>query len=93
VNGYLQHKDEYNILLMAEPCNLRGLGVNVVDPNTVVKVVRKVTAEEKMRQEMMSARPSLDEIFNLHDFEVSFWRQKNPERLYLKGSRKGHPSP
>jgi hypothetical protein len=60
---------------MAESCNLHSLGV--VDPNTVVKVVKEVTPEEKMRQEMMLARPSLDEIVNLHDFEVSSWRQEN----------------
>lgn len=39
----------------------------------MLKVVKEVTAEEKMRQEMMLARPSLDEIVNLHDFEVSSW--------------------
>lgn len=36
----------------------------------MVKVVKEVTAEERRRQELMEARPSLDEIVNLHDFEV-----------------------
>lgn len=79
---------------MAELSNLHSLGV--VDPNTVVKVVKEVTPEEKMRQEMMLARPSLDEIVNLHDFEVSSWPVgKIPRDLTtcFKGSRKGHPSP
>ncbi|KAG2043909.1 glyoxylate dehydrogenase [Suillus americanus] len=44
--------------------------LGIVDPNTVVKVVKQVTAEEKRRQELMVARPSLDEIVNLHDFEA-----------------------
>lgn len=61
---------------MAESCDLRSLGV--VDPNTVVKVIKEVTAEEKIRQELIVARPSLDEIVNLHDFEVSTWRQQDP---------------
>jgi L-lactate dehydrogenase (cytochrome) len=58
---------------MAESCNLFSLGA--VDPNTVVKAVKEVTAEEKTRQQLMLARPSLDEIVNLHDFEVgTSWR-------------------
>jgi L-lactate dehydrogenase (cytochrome) len=44
--------------------------LGAIDPNTVIKVVKEVTAEEKKRQELMTARPSLDEIVNLHDFEV-----------------------
>jgi len=65
---------------MAESCDLFSLGV--IDPNTVVKVVKEVTAEEKTRQQLMVARPSLDEIVNLHDFEVgTTWRQQHPVEL------------
>ena len=42
-----------------------------VEPDTVEKVEVVVTDEEKARLERVSARPSLDEILNLHDFEVS----------------------
>lgn len=44
-----------------------------MDPNTVEKVEVKVTDEEKARQQRMAARPPLDEILNLHDFEVRIW--------------------
>ena len=37
---------------------------------TVRKVEVVITDQEKARQQRMSARPSLDEILNLHDFEV-----------------------
>ncbi len=41
-----------------------------VAPNTVKKVEITVTEEEKARQERIASRPPLDEILNLHDFEV-----------------------
>ncbi|KAF8339391.1 FMN-dependent dehydrogenase-domain-containing protein [Amanita rubescens] len=41
-----------------------------VDPETVEKVELVITDQEKARQERMSARPPLDEILNLHDFEA-----------------------
>ncbi|KAL4079165.1 glyoxylate dehydrogenase [Scleroderma citrinum] len=41
-----------------------------VDPKTVVREKKVVTEEERKRQELMAARPSLDEIVNLHDFEA-----------------------
>ncbi|KAJ3513976.1 hypothetical protein NLJ89_g2631 [Agrocybe chaxingu] len=44
--------------------------IGSVDPNTVVKVVKEITEEDKRRQALMDARPPLDEILNLHDFEA-----------------------
>ncbi|KAH7909365.1 glyoxylate dehydrogenase [Hygrophoropsis aurantiaca] len=44
--------------------------LGAVDPGTVIKVVKELTAEEIRRQELMAARPSIDEIVNLHDFEA-----------------------
>lgn len=41
-----------------------------VDPATVVKVVKQVTEEDLRREAAMAARPGLDEILNLHDFEA-----------------------
>ncbi|KAM6502562.1 FMN-dependent dehydrogenase domain containing protein [Amanita muscaria] len=41
-----------------------------VDPNTVQKVKVVISDKDKARQERMSARPPLDEILNLHDFEA-----------------------
>ncbi|KAF9012545.1 glyoxylate dehydrogenase [Cyathus striatus] len=38
--------------------------------DATAKVVKEVTEEDKRRQALMAARPSLDEIFNLHDFEA-----------------------
>lgn len=41
-----------------------------VDPDTVRKVVKEITVEEKARQERFNNRPPLSECLNLHDFEV-----------------------
>ncbi|KAF8190128.1 FMN-dependent dehydrogenase-domain-containing protein [Pholiota molesta] len=46
--------------------------IGAIDPNTVVKVVKEVTGEDKRRQVLMDARPPLGEISNLYDFELSF---------------------
>lgn len=37
----------------------------------MAKVEVQITDEEKARQERFESRPSLDQILNLHDFEVS----------------------
>lgn len=50
--------------------HLRLQSLGPVDPETVEKVQLVITDQEKARQERMSARPPLDEILNLHDFEV-----------------------
>ncbi len=50
--------------------HLRLQSLGPVDPETVEKVELVITDQEKARRERMSARPSLDEILNLHDFEV-----------------------
>ncbi|KAF5354998.1 hypothetical protein D9756_005488 [Leucocoprinus leucothites] len=44
--------------------------IGAVDPNTVVKVVKQVTEEDRRRQAMLDARPPIDEMLNLHDFEA-----------------------
>ncbi|KAI5982494.1 glyoxylate dehydrogenase [Pisolithus albus] len=41
-----------------------------VDPKTVVKVDKVLSEEEKKRQALVAARPPIDEIVNLHDFEA-----------------------
>ena len=41
-----------------------------VDPETISKVVKEVTQEEKDRLALFEARPSLSECLNLHDFEA-----------------------
>jgi L-lactate dehydrogenase (cytochrome) len=43
-----------------------------VQPDTVKRVEAVITHEERDRQERISNRPPLDEILNLHDFEVCF---------------------
>ncbi|TBU31119.1 glyoxylate dehydrogenase [Dichomitus squalens] len=43
--------------------------LGAVDSSTVVKVVKEATAEEKHRLALMEARPPLDNVINLHDFE------------------------
>lgn len=41
---------------------------------TVQKVVKVVTQEEKDRQARFDARPPLDECLSLHDFEVCLFK-------------------
>ncbi|KAI9568876.1 glyoxylate dehydrogenase [Boletus coccyginus] len=43
--------------------------IGAIDPKTVVKG-KVVTTDDIRRQELLAARPSLDEIVNLHDFEA-----------------------
>ena len=43
--------------------------MGVVDASTVAKVVKEVTEEEKRRLALLEARPPIDSIINLHDFE------------------------
>ncbi|KAF8552937.1 glyoxylate dehydrogenase [Imleria badia] len=45
--------------------------LGAVDPKTVIKE-KVVTPDEIKRQELLAARPPLDEIVNLHDFEARF---------------------
>ncbi|KAI0795096.1 glyoxylate dehydrogenase [Abortiporus biennis] len=44
--------------------------LGAIDASTVAKVVKEVTEEEKHRQAMMDARPPLENIINMHDFEI-----------------------
>ena len=61
-----------------DPIIFRSLGP--VEPDTVEKAEVKITDEEKARLERFSKRPPLDEILNLHDFEVG--RHLNIPRVY-----------
>lgn len=42
-----------------------------MESGTVEKVEVVITDEERLRQERMAAKPDLDQILNLHDFEVT----------------------
>ncbi|KAI0059917.1 glyoxylate dehydrogenase [Artomyces pyxidatus] len=44
--------------------------LGTVDPNTIVQVVKEVTEADLRRKMLMEARPPLEEILNLHDFEA-----------------------
>lgn len=44
--------------------------LGAIDITTVAKVVKEVTDEEKHRQALLDARPPLDNVINLHDFEI-----------------------
>lgn len=44
--------------------------IGEIDPSTVTKVIKKVTDADRKRQALLDTRPPLDEILNLHDFEV-----------------------
>ncbi|KAF7792747.1 hypothetical protein EIP86_003845 [Pleurotus ostreatoroseus] len=44
--------------------------LGVIDASTIAKVVKEVTEEEKKRQLAVAARPPLENVLNLHDFEI-----------------------
>lgn len=50
----------------------RNNSLGVIDASTVEQTVKEVSAEEKRRLELMAARPPIDNILNLHDFEVPY---------------------
>lgn len=51
-------------------CNLFWSSLGNVDVNTLKKVIKELTEEEKERRQRATLRPLLTEILNLHDFEV-----------------------
>lgn len=69
-----------------DPIILHSLGH--VEPDTAEKVEVKITDEEKARLERFSKRPPLDEILNLHDFEVG--RCLNIPHVYSLLILEGH---
>ncbi|GJE91365.1 glyoxylate dehydrogenase [Phanerochaete sordida] len=44
--------------------------LGAIDASTVAKAVKEVTAEETARQAALAARPPLENVLNMHDFEV-----------------------
>jgi L-lactate dehydrogenase (cytochrome) len=54
----------------ADANSIKPTSLGVIDAETIAKVAKVATEEEKRRQALMAARPSLKEILNLHDFEV-----------------------
>lgn len=50
----------------ADGCDSLG----VIDASTVAKVVKEVTDEQKARQAAWEARPPLENVLNMHDFEI-----------------------
>ncbi|TCD66743.1 Cytochrome b2, mitochondrial precursor [Steccherinum ochraceum] len=44
--------------------------LGVIDITTVAKVIKEVSEDEKRRLALMDARPPLDNIINMHDFET-----------------------
>ena len=49
---------------------MNKFSLGVIDESTVAKVVKEVSEEEKARQVALASRPPLDNILNMHDFEV-----------------------
>lgn len=47
-----------------------SFSLGVIDASTVAEVVKEATEEEKARQAALAARPPLENIINMHDFEV-----------------------
>ncbi|KAL1938551.1 hypothetical protein VTO73DRAFT_11574 [Trametes versicolor] len=44
--------------------------LGLIDQSTLVKVVKEVTDEDRRRQALLDARPPLDTVLNMHDFET-----------------------
>lgn len=57
-------------ILLGHPLTRSKSSLGVIDTQTITKASKVVSDEEKRRRALMAARPSLDEILNLHDFEV-----------------------
>lgn len=56
---------------MQSDCSLyTPTSLGAVDPNSIVKVVKEKTEEDRRREELMASRPPISEILNLHDFEA-----------------------
>ena len=62
-----------------------SISLGSIDASTVAKVVKEVTEEEKRRQALVEARPPLDNIINLHDFE-QVARVVLPEKAWVRSS-------
>ncbi|KAL7277781.1 hypothetical protein ACG7TL_008724 [Trametes sanguinea] len=55
--------------------------LGAIDESTLVKAVKEVTEDEKRRQALIAARPPLDNILNMHDFE-SVARMVLPDKAW-----------
>ena len=60
--------------------------LGAIDASTVAKVVKEVTAEEKARQAAWAARPPLENVLNMHDFEV-IAKAVIPEKAWVCNQR------
>ncbi len=65
--------------------NLTRIRLGLIDQSTVVKVVKEVTEEDRKRQALFDARPPLDTVLNMHDFETVA-RTVLPEKAWVRSS-------
>lgn len=63
--------------------NVLLISIGAIDASTVAKVIKEVTEEEKRRQVLLDARPPLDTVINLHDFE-NVAKAVLPEKAWVR---------
>ena len=60
--------------------------LGAIDASTVAKVIKQETEEEKQRKALIAARPPLDNVLNMHDFEVVA-KTILPDKAWVRGGR------
>lgn len=65
--------------------NLTCVRLGLIDQSTLVKAVKEVTEEDRRRQALLDARPPLDTVLNMHDFETVA-RTVLPEKAWVRAA-------
>lgn len=67
------------------PCraSLALSSLGLIDQSTLVKAVKELTEEDRRRQALLDARPPLDTVLNMHDFETVA-RKVLPEKAWVR---------
>ena len=57
-----------------------------IDASTVATVVKEVTEEQKKREVALAARPPVENVLNLHEFEI-ITKAFIPEKAWVRSAR------
>ena len=56
-----------------------------IDASTVATVVKEVTEEQKKREVALAARPPVENVLNLHEFEI-ITKAVIPEKAWVRSA-------
>ena len=62
------------------------LSLGDIDASTVATVVKEVTEEQKKREVALAARPPVENVLNLHEFEI-ITKAVIPEKAWVRSAR------